>query len=57
VELFQTRITLNQLRAELNLTPHERTSPNDLHKVVADLDNVMARIDRRLGQPRSRHNP
>ena len=55
-ELFQTRVTLNQLRVELNHNCSDsRTSTDDLDNViartahaVADLDNVTSRIHRRL---------
>jgi len=57
-ELFQTRVTINQLRTELNQTRNEgRGSTDDLDKLiartahaVADLDSTISRIHRRLGQ-------
>ena len=57
-ELFQARVTLNQLRAELNLAREDgRTSPHDLDKAVArtvhavaDVDSVTTRIHRWLAQ-------
>jgi uncharacterized protein (DUF1778 family) len=59
-ELFQARVALNRLRAELHLTrDDERTSSDDLDKAVAraghaiaDLDNLTARIHQRLATPR-----
>jgi uncharacterized protein (DUF1778 family) len=55
-ELFQARVTLNQVRTELNLArDDERTSPHDLDKAVArtvhalaDVDSVISGIHRRL---------
>jgi hypothetical protein len=55
-ELFQARVTLNQLRAELDHTRNDRrASADDLDKViariahaVADLDSIISRVDRRL---------
>lgn len=55
-ELFQARMALNQLRAELNDTRHdERASPDGLDKTIAraantlvDLDAVVSRAHRRL---------
>jgi hypothetical protein len=60
-ELFQARVTLNQLRAELNETRTDRrASPDDLDKVigrasdaVADLDTAASRIHQRLKPSRS----
>jgi hypothetical protein len=59
-ELFQARVALNQLRAELHLTrDDERTSSDDLDKAVtrtvhavADVDNLTARIHQRLATRR-----
>jgi hypothetical protein len=59
-ELFQARVALNQLRAELHLTrDDERTSSDDLDKAVtrtvhaiADVDNLRARIHQRLATRR-----
>jgi uncharacterized protein (DUF1778 family) len=60
-ELFQARITLNQLRAELEHTRNDnRATTDDLDKAiartaqaVADLDDAVSRIHRHLGHPRS----
>lgn len=60
-ELFQARITLNQLRAELNRTREDsRATADDLDKAIAraadaltDLDSIASRIHRRLRPPRS----
>jgi len=57
-ELFQARVMLNQLRAELGHTRDDRRAPaDDLGKViartanaVADLDSIISRIHRRLAR-------
>jgi uncharacterized protein (DUF1778 family) len=57
-ELFQARVTLNQLRAELNLAREDdRSSPQDLDTAVtrtvhavADVDSAITRIHHRLAQ-------
>jgi hypothetical protein len=56
--LFQARVTLNQLRAELEHTRNDtRATIDDLDKTItgaadalADLDNAISRIHRRLGR-------
>lgn len=58
-ELFQARVALNQLRAELSRTRHdERASPDGLDPTItraasalADLDAVVSRVHRRLAPP------
>jgi len=60
-ELFQARVTLNQLRVELEHARNDtRATTDDLDKTVtrtdcalADLDSASARIHHRLGLPRS----
>lgn len=60
-ELFQARVTLNQLRAELEHTHNDaRATTDDLDNTVtradhalADLDRAIARIHHRLELPRS----
>jgi uncharacterized protein (DUF1778 family) len=58
-ELFQARVALNHLRAELSRTRHdERASPDGLDTIIAraasalaDLDAVVSRVHRRLAHP------
>jgi uncharacterized protein (DUF1778 family) len=58
-ELFQARVALNQLRAELSCTHHDkRASPDGLDKTLAraasalaDLDAIVSRVHRRLAPP------
>jgi uncharacterized protein (DUF1778 family) len=60
-DLCQARTTLNQFRAELEHTRNDnRATTDDLDKAiartaqaVADLDDAVSRIHRRLGRPRS----
>jgi Mobilization protein NikA len=60
-ELLQARITLNQLRADLEHTRNDtRAATDDLDKAItcashalADLDSAVSRIHRRLGRQRS----
>jgi uncharacterized protein (DUF1778 family) len=60
-ELFQARVTLNQLRAELEQTSNDtRATTDDLDKTItraghalADLDGAITRIHHRLGPRRS----
>jgi uncharacterized protein (DUF1778 family) len=56
-ELFQTRVTLNRLRAELSMTRgNDRASTDDRDRIIAhaaqtldDLDSVIPRIHRTAG--------
>jgi RNA processing factor Prp31 len=56
-DLFRARVTLNQFRADLEHTHNDtRVTADDLDKVIvrathalADLDNAISRIHRRLG--------
>ena len=58
-ELFQARVALNPLRAELGCTgPDERASPDGLDPTItraantlANLDAVVPRVHRRLDPP------
>jgi ABC-type transporter Mla subunit MlaD len=64
-ELFQTRVTLNQVRAELGHIRNDiRATADDLAKTItraadtlADLDGAISRVNRRLGPPRSIESP
>jgi uncharacterized protein (DUF1778 family) len=56
-ELFQTRLAVNQLRAELHSTRSDSPAADDLDKLitraaelVADLDDSASRIHSRLAQ-------
>jgi len=56
-DLFQARVTLNQFRADLEHSRNDtRSTADDLDKVIvrasdalADLDNAISRLHRRLG--------
>ncbi|MFY1673952.1 plasmid mobilization protein [Plantactinospora sp. WMMB334] len=59
-ELFQTRVALNQLRAELNHTRDHQGPTDDLDRTITNaaqalgnLDSIASRVHHRLRPPRS----